>query len=159
MSDASVKALANAAARGAENLQKPVKNVREAVGNFTEGVVLNTTNLVMKSAVAALETAEPLFRITKMANDQMSKVAGMSSKVAADLAKKSSQYLQEKIAQLPEGKLKQEVEATAAGIRTGALAKGSTRGTNQAAQMGRRRMLGHTSESLGHRLLRALRLL
>lgn len=117
-----------------------VQNLTRAANNFTSGLVLNTTNLGLKSAVAALETAEPLFRVGKAVNDQLSKVAQASSKVAADLAQRSNKILQDRIAAMPAGKAKDDAKAAAAEIRKNAGSSGSSTG-QQAAQMGRRRML------------------
>lgn len=114
-------------------------------------MILNATNIALKSAVTGLETVEPLFRIGNFASDQITKVATASNEIGGDLAERSQQLLQERIAAMPQGSAKkQAVKATAAinnMMKKGSSYDASTDPTQQAAaskpqqQPGRRRML------------------
>lgn len=92
---------------------EPLQKLSRAASNFTGGVMYNATNLGLKAAVATLDSAEPIVKLgARLNQDVYLPMAQTSQTLAARLQEESQQKVLEQIAQLPDGKDKQQLLQT-----------------------------------------------
>jgi hypothetical protein len=107
------KVLMNATDETLARFSEPLQKLSRAASNFTGGVVHNATNLGLKAAVATLDSAEPIIKLGARLNQNIYQPMAQASKaLAAQLQEESQQMLLEDIAQLPDGKDKQQLLQT-----------------------------------------------